>query len=370
MLEQGKNTGVIIDVKKTDWIAGGETGIKYRELVPDGDWEKFASTHERQRVEGGGYDTNSCVTFSAHNVLEMVMNRMYQAGEIPEDLMTDVQTLGYHTDDGFNFSDWFTAVASGTTVNGNSLPTVWNAIRNMGTVPQREGYDITDFHTIDEWLDPTRITTRHLELGAWLKNNFLIQWEWALLDEQGAWDKIAHHLKHSPLHIATPTCKGWNSPEGEVVPNCGDAKRLNHATAYIGQKKGEHHKILDHYVPFVKLLDWDYYIPYAIKVDVTVRPQGEPLEDVTLPTKLTEYISYGDDNESVRTWQKVLHGLYSNTTGKPYMRPGLFGPYGPQTKEATHLFQIEHGIVDPEPGKNVGPQTFAVANRLLDIINS
>lgn len=366
-LEKGQNTGVIIDVRPTDFLAGGETGIAYEARNLKGDWAAFISANERQSIPGG-YDSLSCVTFSALNILEIQLNWLAINGMIPDEVLQELKELGFVTEAGFNFSDWFTAVASGTNAeNGNTLQAVWDSIRHIGAIPQKDGHELKDFASAEEWLDPRGITPAHLEKAKRFKEFFEVAYEWVVLGEQGAWDTFAHHVKQAPLHIATPTCASWNSPEGTIVDGCGSKKTLNHATAYIGQKVEAYHKDLDHYVPFIKLLAWDYYMPYAIKAVVTVKGQmPKPVPETPgIPVKIVDEAHYGDDNEAVRKIQAVLHVLYSNTTGKSYLKDGVYGPYGPQTKTAVNLLQQEHGIDDPDFGDNVGPKTVEVLNRLL-----
>lgn len=68
----------------------------------------------------------------------------------------------------------------------------------------------------------------------------------------------------------------------------------------------------------------------------------------------------------VNTLQKALQAL-KNSLGISYMVPGVFGPFGPQTKTALGLFQTDHGIKDPDgQGTNFGPKTRETINKELE----
>lgn len=358
------NTGVIIDVRETDFQAAGETGIPYEVRLQDGDWESWRSSDERQS-RPGIYDSLSCVTFSGMNSVEAQLNWLLLTGQIPKAIEERCRQIGYIDESGrFNFNDWFTANMSGTTTAGNTLQAIWDSIRKDGLLPQKSGYQVGDFKTTEEWLDRSKVTQAMKDEAKQILEMFMFRYEWVVLAEQGAWDKYAKHVKQAPLHIATPTCGSWNSPEGTIVLPCAGVTRLNHATCYIGQVPSQYHKDMDHYPPFIKKLAWDYYMPFALKglVELKVPPQVQPPAQTE---ELTEDVQFGMEGPAVKKLQAALQTINAHSTGKPYMKPGVFGPYGPQTRTAVDLLQREHGVEDPERGENAGPQTRAVINIIL-----
>jgi peptidoglycan hydrolase-like protein with peptidoglycan-binding domain len=104
-------------------------------------------------------------------------------------------------------------------------------------------------------------------------------------------------------------------------------------------------------------------VQYAVAEEKTV---------TTIPLTYTFRIQlrYGaPSSQEVNTMQKALQTL-KGTDGKPYMTPGVYGPYGPQTRTALGRFQADRGIADPDgPGMNFGPQTRAAMNDALKAIN-
>lgn len=381
-LEHHQNTGLIAPAPRpTDYVAGVESAITYEALVADGDWEKYRSSDEWQRrFKNGvlGYDTQSCTDFSALNSIELQIERMLQEGLINDAGREKMEELGYFDENGkVNFNDWFNAKTAGTTLaNGNTLQAPWDAVRKYGLIGQSKGPGVNDFKTGDAWFAEP-VTAEQYELGLEFLKLFNVKYEWAIVSGNGLANdpQYAYHLKQAPLHIATPTCGTWNG-EG-VVGKCDPYRQLNHATCRIGSYPDGGAKDLDHYNPFVKHLAADYYMPYAIKGVVTIKPSStytpsqikyvfakklvyEYLDDAA--TKINPAVK--NDADEVRKLQTVLQFL-KRTDGTPYMKPGVFGRFGPATRTALSLFQKDHAIVDPDLGKNFGPQTRAAVNALL-----
>ena len=308
-LEPGKNTGLIAPkIEPFDFVAGAETGIVYEVREEDGDWEKYKPTDEWQRrfVNGSkGYDTMSCVTFSALNSIESQIEYMLAKNLIPTSTVTTMRDLGYFDSNGrVNFSDWYTALDSGTTENGNSLQKVGDSIRTHGLIPAGMGYVPNDFTSGADWFDKIRFTEAMKDTAKKFLEMFSVKYEWAITSPNvAAQDQFTYHLKQSPVQVATPTCTGWNTKDG-IVPNCGEYKRLNHATTVIGIKEDEYYKDLDHYTPFVKKLAWDYYVPVGFKYVVTLKTPVVPPPEISYHWSRT--LTVGSVGEDVTALQKVL----------------------------------------------------------------
>lgn len=378
-LPEGKNTGVIIGpevIRSTDFRVGAESGLAFEARNPSGDWEKYRPTDEWQRYFLNsilGYDTLSCVTFSALRIVAMQVEWMIETNALPPVTVEWLKAQGYIDENGkVNFNEHFTAVMSGTSMNGNSLQAVWDSIRRDGLLPQKDGPAVNDFTTTQAWLANTITQAQKDKAALWL-NFFDEAYEWVVLNQPGRWDLFELHVKQAPLHIATPTCASWNNPAGTLVTGCGDYKDLNHATSYIAQvKQGasiQYHKDLDHYNPFIKMLAPDYYMPYALKGVVYAKgaapkPQPPATFDIRTYVFKVNLKAGAPDSDEVRRLQLALQTIKSHGTGKPYMTPGNFGPYGPATQAAVALLQAEHGILT-DGGKNFGPSTRGIVNNAL-----
>lgn len=381
-IEHSANTGLIPPAPRpTDFVAGVESSITYEVLVADGDWEKYRSTDEWQRrFKNGqlGYDTQSCTDFSCLNSIELQIERMLKEGLINDALRARMEELGYFDENGnVNFNDWFNAKTAGTTLaNGNTLQAPWDAVRKYGLIGQGKGPGVNDFTNGDQWFGQP-VTQEQYDLGLEFLKLFDVKYEWAVLSGTGLANdpQYNYHLKQAPLHVATPTCGSWNN--SDTVGTCDPYRGLNHATCRIGSYANGDAKELDHYNPFLKRLAADYYMPYAIKGVVSIKSGT-----VYTPTKINytftkklvyEYLddaatklnpAVHNDATEVQRLQTVLQFL-KRADGTPYMKPGVFGRFGPATRTALSLFQKDHGIVDPDLGKNFGPQTRAAMNAAL-----
>ena len=361
-MEPGKNTGVLLEIRPTDFRVGGETAIVYEVRLASGDWEKYRPTDEWQRrLMAGilGYDTLSCVTFSALRCVAMQIEFLIETGQAPDAFVLFLKENGYIDENGkVNFNEHFTAVMSGTTTNGNSGVAVWDSIRKDGLLAQSAGPAVNDFTTTEAWLANT-ITQAQKDAAKKILEWLTIQYEWVALGVSGQQANFAKHLKQAPLHYFTPVCPTWNSGE---VSSCG-RYILDHATSGIAILPDLRYTDLDHYVPFIKHLAADYYVPYAIKglVRINAAPTTAPAFTHTYTVSLT----YGmRATAEVRLLQQGLQTA-KDSAGKPYMTPGLFGIYGTATRAAVDRFQRDHGIIDPVPGEHFGPQTRAALTAAL-----
>lgn len=83
-------------------------------------------------------------------------------------------------------------------------------------------------------------------------------------------------------------------------------------------------------------------------------------------TKQLKYNSPANDPKEVKAMQQALQFLKRPGSAVTYMTPGVFGPFGPQTKISLGNFQTDNGITDPQgQGTNFGPKTRTAMNALL-----
>lgn len=365
-LEPGQNTGVIVADNPLQWKAGAETGTAFRAVLPDGDWRPFMSNGERQTAVVSGrnlLETNACMTFAALDSLEGFMNRDMASGAMPERHRDFLQQNGFLGPDGkLNYSDRFTAKMSGTTHDGNSFDGVYGSIRNHGLIPEAAwAFPVERIAQLST--EPQRWAEYYAEIPQALKDqakNWLkyFQVNYDLVRYPSSTGNIAPWLQYSPLHILTGVCPPWNT--AETIKACSLPVQHGTAMTHVGATQD----ILDHYVPFEKHFALDYPIPYAVRVTVTYLTPNEAPAPFVYDYQTN--LRYGaPDNAAVHAMQKGLQTA-KNSSSKPYMTVGLFGPYGPQTKAALGAFQTDHGIKDPDgQGMNFGPQTRAALTAVL-----
>ena len=330
-LEENKNSGLlIVPLSPKAFIFGAESGVAFKERLPDGKWYKYKPTGEYQSVPFK-YDTMSCTTFSGLNSLEEQANFLRET-EMTKEQLELCKAYGYIDEKGnFNFNDWFSANMSGTTENGNDFGSVWESFRKHGVLPQHKGYQVADFNTIKEWLDRTKVTTAHKEEALKFLEVFEIEYEFILLGTSNP-DVIAQHLKHAPVHIGTPVCSGWNK-KNKAVKKCD--LPVQHATLAHGSKPKKVTQIYDHYDPLDKELEWDYPIPYAVKGVLKLKAPKPPTPKPPVFV-FTKSLSRGVRHPEVMQVQKFLksQGFYKLDYFTDF--------YGYWTESAVKAFQAHY----------------------------
>lgn len=383
-LDTAQNTGFIpSSPSPTDWMASAETGITLGALNPSGDWKPYLPNNERQLLvlstkQYGTQtylETNSCVTFSATNVLETGANFAMQKSLWPTEAVEWLRgphiiggkEYSYLDADGkLNLSDRFTAKMSGTDpMRGNQLQKVWDSLRHDGAVPEALWPMPVD--TVKQWVESGKqftlselqslyfaaIPREVVDLGKEFAKRFGVLYDWVSFPGSAVdRGQFAEKLKTTPIQIATAVCKPWNT--SEIINACGPGGQ--HATALVCIPVGWD-EIYDHYVPFLKRFAPDYSLTYAMRGVLVPKAPGHYV--------FAKDLIVGAPNSSeVKELQKALQ-LLKDKQGQPYMKPGLFGAYGKQTQDAVARFQVEVGIVDGPPGTHFGPKTRAAMNARL-----
>lgn len=354
-LQEGQNTGFIVaDPRPTDFVAGAETGISTYFNNPSGNWSASLPLDERQKING--FETDACVTFSHTNNLEIegdfaIANGLWQPSSVQW-----LKDNGYIDASGhLNFSDRALAKMSGTTQAGNNLVNVADTSRKLGLVAEADWVFPVDEITAspaDAWnIYYAAVPDAVIAKAAEFVKHFTIQYEWvAYPGKVTTMQDFAVELTKSPLQIATAVCAGWN--DAPIIQACGAGTQ--HATTMFAVEPGKVFHIYDHYLPFKKEFADAYTITYAFRLLIA------PIIAPVAPTFKHDYtvdLHYGmPDSPEVHALQEGLQTA-KDPSGSPFMRAGLFGPYGAQTRSAVARFQSAHGIVDPNPGEHFGPKT-------------
>jgi len=325
-----KNTGIlIVPLSPKAFKLGAESGVALEVRLKNGDWFNYSPTGEKQHTSK--YDTMSCTTFSGLSSLEMQYNWLRKNGYVSDELHAKLDELGYIDSKGnLNLSDWFTANMSGTTEKGNDFGSVWDSIRNHGVLPQKDGYKPDDFNTIGEWLDRTKVTTAQKEKALKFRELFEVAYEFILYGQSNP-AVIAEHLKHAPIHIATPVCSGWGRES--IVQACG-IEQVQHATCSHGSEAKAATLTYDTYDPLNKKLAWDYPIPWAVKGVLSVKvAKPKPAKPSYVFTRTLSKGMSGDDVQQLQLALKYLGFFKLDYTTK------YFGAW---TEEAVNAFQLAY----------------------------
>lgn len=366
-LVPGINTGVVLVTPKPgDFIAGGETAARAVVLEESGDYSAYLPEEESQWRDL--LDSFACVSFSALNNVETLLNRLLVLDALSPENTQWLKDNGYINKQSgkVNASDRFTAKMSGTTTNGNSLPAVADSIRHDGIVPEAAwpwpDLDPSDTYA-NKWAAYYAEAPEEVKaLGKEFAARFDVLYQWVLLGYSNA-DVLQAALKFGPVQIAASVCSPWSSTEGmPPIPACGCG--TGHATLIYGRRSDGPWMDFDHYKSYRKLLASDYCIPYGLQY-VIVEKTPEPEVAKPVPPTVNMWRGFAE-SANTRALQACLQYLTDPDTGAPYMRVGLFGPYGPATQAAVARFQVVSGITDSPQGYHYGPQTRAALTKALN----
>lgn len=368
-----------VEVKISDFLFGGETAISNTPRNDSCDWRPEKPAPKTQIIANASgqelTDTCACSDFSAINDLATQMDWLIEHGQLAPHAVNFLKSNGYIDASGkVSLSPRFTAVMSGTSPTaGNSLPNVWSSIKNNGVVPDSLWPMPTDiFNKIVA--NPGPNMTQQLlsayyasipdsvkAVGKQFLQWFSIQYEWVAWEgNEKSMADLAGLLTVAPLQIVTAVCPGWG--ESAPIPACGDGTQ--HATALLNVEQNVAYDIMDTYVPYTKQLSPAYSISYAMRGvinNVVQNPAATPPFTYNYMVSLTFGAPPGPE---VKALQQGLQTL-SDKTGKPYMAPGVFGPYGPQTQVALAKFQVDNGISDDPQGSHFGPKSRGILTKEL-----
>ncbi len=363
-----------------DFVFGGETAVPTSVRNAKGDWRPQAPDFKGQLMKGSNGvsygETDACMSFSGTNDLATQMDWLILNGQIDPNAVNFLRSNGYFGADGkLNFAPRFTAKMSGTDpARGNSFLNVWGSMRHDGVVPDgvwpmpTKGIDA--YVASQHFVMPTpgsnnlvpglwdlyyaQPSQEAIDLGKQFASWFDVQYEWvSWVGAEKTMGQLANALLVSPLNIATAVCQGWNT--ANPIQACGDGSQ--HATTLLNIEPGVAYDILDHYSPFMKRFAAGYSISYAVRGVVTVKPQVPPPPAPPFTYEYTVRLTLGAPvSVDLQALQKGLQTV-KDKNGVPYMKPGVFGPFGPQTEDALGRFQVDHGIADAPQGGHFGPQS-------------
>lgn len=189
-----KQTGLLFELRPKDFVLGA---LDYEEINPSGDWRPFLPPEERQSTLT--FDSMSCATFSATNVIETQINFFIQSGKLPAGHLKKLNDLGFMQDGKINISDRFTAIMSGTTPQGNYFQNVWDSIRKDGMLSELDFPMQAD--TFAQYHDKNRITVDMKNKAKKILELFSFAYEWSSLEKDV---DISKPIKQAPLQGGIP----------------------------------------------------------------------------------------------------------------------------------------------------------------------
>ncbi len=248
MFRKYKNFGLLNEKypKNTHYLYGGTTPVAGEVLQWDGKWDKYVPEEELQH--GRFFDTMGCVTFSALNCIEMIMNNKYNK---------------YN-----NFSDRYIVTLSDTNPKkGNYLYKVGDAIGKYGLILEEDyPFDRQNMKQAEYYKDPVK---EMIDDGVdWLKY-YKVNYEFVSTDHT----ILKAAMKEAPLQITILYSTKDDNNDGILERRNGTP---NHAVTLYSYSDGRYWDIYDHYRKVKKRLAWDYYMGTALKYSITLKENYMP----------------------------------------------------------------------------------------------
>ena len=289
-----RNYGARYEPTNKDWVFGGVSGIDNSEILSRrGDWVYYLPENERQKV--GKVETYACGIFSALNCLETLMNFYLLTDRLRSEDKYWFHQKGYIVNNRFNFSDKYISILSNTTMSGNYMHKVGDAIIEYGLIPENmlpfgNPSDFWEYHK------KKLITEEMKELGREFNERVKIRYEFVRPDDRD------EARKYAPLQVMV---YAWaKNGDGEYI-NKGNS--YNHFVEDYAENW-----IFDHYNPFKKKLVDDYKFRAAVKYSINfTKPMPLKLNNNCLVRNfetgeralhLDGKLLIGDPDDVVYTW--------------------------------------------------------------------
>lgn len=224
--------------------------------IPESEREQYLPKGERQNI---GEEKFDCASRSPINELETKFNWLLRSKKLLPENEKWFREQGYITENGFEFSDAFIAIKSGTTKEGNSLKMPLQCIHEHGLIPKSKLPQLNSFH--DNY-NPDRITGSLLALGQQFLQRFKINYEKVL---------EVHYkelLKEDMLGVAG---YAWETPLNSEYQKTD--KEPNHA--FLVYRTPAFY-VFDNYEEtpndYIKKLSPSYdFLPYGYRVYITAQ---------------------------------------------------------------------------------------------------
>jgi hypothetical protein len=252
--------------RPTDWVKN-DGHILFKGITTD--WTSHLDFFENQDL---GFETNDCEPFTIQESFDAQMDNLIENGTIPASVVSEFQTLGFMDlgRDGlphFHSSPRFLGVMTGNGLNGNSAPAVWDIIRNYGVAPWTD-LPYTATTTEAEYFAPIlpAVLTKASTFLSLMGGKNFAQYHWIAIDAVKNLPEYQTALQQAPLCLGIPVVlPGWN----QVTPTDPPLGQAPQHAVMCYAIQGKNMLILDHYSPYLKVLDAGYAVPYILQGIVT-----------------------------------------------------------------------------------------------------
>jgi hypothetical protein len=244
--------------------------IAYEVRIPSANWIEYFGKYQNQKW--GIWDSNSCWVLSAINCVEDQLEWLWENNMFSDEAKTFFVDNKYIDSDGdFSLSERFLEILSGVHDNGNNQMEAWRLMQIYGCIPrsdltytQEQAFAHPTKQSFNaDYFDINAISPEMRDKGQkFLKYvNISRQWigtQWRTPNR----DILINALKQAPLQIGIPVPHdgSWNA--SYVKSPIGNTN-ADHAVELYGINENGEYLIFDQYMPNLKTLSKDYYIPFV-----------------------------------------------------------------------------------------------------------
>ena len=236
-------------IKPEDRVHDPVLGEAKKSLLPSKNWKPYRSTGEEQKRPDSS-ETFACVTYSALNPAEQIMNRMKamvannEADEETRELVKIFNYFEFYNDRGeADLSDPFTAKMSNTSYRGNTYENVYYSIRHDGLVAEKY-WPTPETYTWNEYFKVILQAVK--DRGKQFTDYVEVIYE-RFNDFQGV-------KEYSPCTASVHAGGDWNT---DGVKQRTSLAR-NHSIDNDYFEDGRYDGIFDSYQPYDKKVTWNY----------------------------------------------------------------------------------------------------------------
>lgn len=250
-----------------DFIAGGNSPLLPKIVLPDGKWSNHDVSSDRQSIPGV-IDSMNCTGFAAARVIGNWLRLLIDQGKISATATPDhwkflTETGILRADGSIRVSPRFIGFVAGTGSNGNYLTAVLDAVRKWGFCSdQTWAWDRALQKTYATYFSkPSDQAYTEAEKS---KELFELAYEWFINNPTSYKDA----LKEAALYAALCTCGGWSTDD--PVKWC-NVTVMNHCIVILDEDLVSPPAIGDSFPDYIKHLAMDYQIPYALKTYLNIK---------------------------------------------------------------------------------------------------
>lgn len=275
--------GFIAPIINADHFVLGASQLPTDIIRADRDYTSFLPEFERQMLYG--LETCNCSGFGTDQAIQIYLKAKYGVT--------------------MNFSDRDLGIKAGTRPPGNDPHTVAEAWRKQGVAQEKTLPWTTDANTIDKYYSYPSEQKKNQCITE--GKNFLTvydmghEWVWSdpnisIAEKQKL---ILDALQYSPVAVSV---LAWRQDGDVYVKDRGEPD--NHWVVIVKGEEGKPWKILDHYSPFLKDLEWEYDFGFAKRYHLEKVSEEEVIKQSAITALQEQIIALA--NQVIALYQKLI----------------------------------------------------------------